>query len=43
MVSNESLPLLLIEAHRYDGAQMGWVATKRAEVYFPAFKAIVGQ
>ncbi|MGB0647542.1 MAG: kelch repeat-containing protein [Bradymonadia bacterium] len=43
MVSNESLPLLLIGGHRYDGEVMGWAATARAEVYFPSFKAIVGQ
>jgi hypothetical protein len=43
MVSNGRSPMLLLGGHRYDGGQRGWVATKRAEVYFPGFQAVVGQ
>ncbi len=43
MVSNGSLPLLLLGGHRYDGGERGWVATQRVEVYFSDFQAVVGQ
>ena len=43
MVGNGTLPLLLLGGHRYDGGQQGWVSTKRAEVYFTGFNAIVTQ
>jgi hypothetical protein len=43
MVGNGTLPLLLLGGHRYDGGQQGWVSTKRAEVYFTGFNAVVTQ
>lgn len=43
MVGNDASLLLLLGGHNYDGQEDGWVARKRAEVYFTGFTAVVNQ